>query len=179
MNDWEYALSLIYQWCVNIAFIFLSLPNSQMVNGIPLTNREGSNVDEERLLCTFDLLGFKNVKVRNPKSEEIIPKIRESLIQFCSEAKKNKLERCFAISILAHGDKGTNCVLNFYCTSCISFSNILVYLFFSDGFYCSNGNLVTWDSIRAELRHPDTNGLARLLLIQACKGLSQGTLATF
>lgn len=124
--------------------------DGKMINGTHHTKREGSLVDEKRLLETFDLLKFKSIVISNPKvSAEVICKIKHSLKQFCSEAKTSKQERCFAVAILAHGDK--------------------------EGFYSTEGDLITWESVRDELRHPDTNGLARLLLIQACKGNSQVT----
>ncbi|XP_034256243.1 caspase-8-like [Thrips palmi] len=118
-------------------------------NGISLGVRNGSHVDVDRLQNTFELLGFQRSVIPDPTAEDIILIIRENLAKFCSEAKKSKKERCFAVAILAHGDK--------------------------DGVYCTKGNLLTWDAIRAELRHPDTKGLARLLLNQACKGNSQAT----
>lgn len=63
-------------------------------------------MDKKRLQGTFNLLGFESIVVPNPKAEEIISIIRVSLEKFCLEAKKSKQERCFAVAILAHGDKG-------------------------------------------------------------------------
>lgn len=38
-----------------------------------------------------------------------------------------------------------------------------------------DGHKVEWDEIRKALRSPETVGLPRLLVIQACKGVAQGS----
>lgn len=113
----------------------------------PLTKREASQLDCEKLESTFTLLRFNVVKKKNCPSAQVLSEIRNSLKEFCKNAKQEKVERCFIVAILAHGVK--------------------------DGLLGIDGKLIEWEDIRKEMRSVDTVGLPRVLVIQACKGNSQ------
>lgn len=136
-----------------LIFNLVQYEDKAMGSGKPLTKRMGSDLDCEKLRDTFCLLGFSVLPpVHDPTSEEITKTINLSLKEFCKKTKEERKKRCFVVSILAHGDK--------------------------DGVFGTDGKLVTWESIRAELRSSDTQGLPRLLLVQACKGISRVTKAS-
>lgn len=70
------------------------------------------------------MLGFNVMIYNNPSSPEIIRKLKENLKLFCTEARKNKAERCFVVAILAHGDRGESASFTLLVTSDVGNFNL-------------------------------------------------------
>ncbi|KAK3914909.1 Caspase-8 [Frankliniella fusca] len=123
--------------------------NMEGYNDAKHSRRNGSKVDRDRLKDTFELLNFNVVCYDDLPSKEVCRKIQNHLKEFCLSAKQKKVERCFIVAILAHGQE--------------------------DGLIGTDECVIEWKAIRQELRSANTVGLPRMLLIQACKGNSQAT----
>ncbi|CAL4128996.1 unnamed protein product [Meganyctiphanes norvegica] len=74
---------------------------------IPLNERHGSDIDQERLTGTFKLLGFKVIHLNNPDYERIE--------QFFKNLRTNQALSafaCLAVCVMTHGDVDDNIYLH-------------------------------------------------------------------